>query len=182
MDKMDLQEAKRKIDLAHVVEAAGIQLQKSGPRYVGSCPFHEDRNPSLTIYPGGRYHCFGCGASGDCFEFVRNYYNLDFPGALKFLGVKNEPLTFAEKEEVGRRKRRHKLLSDFRSWEREIIDKLSLFVRATNLVKSKIKLLNDAVILDKLEWWEYLLEIMLSGDEREKLKVYSEAKNGRLQI
>jgi len=31
-----------------------------------ACPFHPDRNPSLTILPGGTgWHCFGCGLSGD---------------------------------------------------------------------------------------------------------------------
>jgi hypothetical protein len=36
------------------------------------CPFHDDRNPSLCIEPGGaHFHCFGCGARGDAIDFVR---------------------------------------------------------------------------------------------------------------
>src|SRR5690242_11706358 len=37
-----------------------------------ACPFHDDRNPSLKVEPGGvRFHCFGCGAHGDAVDFVR---------------------------------------------------------------------------------------------------------------
>ena len=36
------------------------------------CPFHDDKNPSLTVVPGSpRFYCFGCGASGDAIDFVR---------------------------------------------------------------------------------------------------------------
>ena len=28
------------------------------------CPFHEDTNPSLKVYPDEHWYCFGCGASG----------------------------------------------------------------------------------------------------------------------
>src|SRR4051812_40010984 len=36
------------------------------------CPFHADRNPSLSVVPGeSSYHCFGCGAHGDTIDFVR---------------------------------------------------------------------------------------------------------------
>jgi DNA primase len=35
--------------------------------FVGRCalPDHEDKTPSFYIYPPGRYHCYGCGGSGD---------------------------------------------------------------------------------------------------------------------
>jgi DNA primase len=35
--------------------------------FMGRCPLptHEDKTPSFYIYPPGRYHCYGCGGSGD---------------------------------------------------------------------------------------------------------------------
>ncbi len=35
--------------------------------FTGRCPLpdHDDKTPSLYIYPPGRYHCYGCGANGD---------------------------------------------------------------------------------------------------------------------
>jgi hypothetical protein len=35
--------------------------------FTGRCPFptQEDKRPSFYIYPPGRFHCYGCGGSGD---------------------------------------------------------------------------------------------------------------------
>lgn len=50
------------------------------------CPFHPDKNPSLTILPGGsRWRCFGCGSAGDSIDLIRR---LD-PG-LSFAAAKSE--------------------------------------------------------------------------------------------
>lgn len=36
------------------------------------CPFHDDINPSMTInFIVGSFYCFGCGASGNAFDFVK---------------------------------------------------------------------------------------------------------------
>ena len=53
------------------VLSAGIELRRSGRRLIGRCPFHEDRSPSLVIYPQtASYFCFGCDAGGDVIDFV----------------------------------------------------------------------------------------------------------------
>lgn len=39
------------------------------------CPFHDDKNPSLSVIPGRpHYRCFGCGAHGDAIDFVRRLH------------------------------------------------------------------------------------------------------------
>lgn len=41
------------------------------------CPFHEDINPSMGIIPGTqKFHCFGCGLSGDVIELHRRTLRL----------------------------------------------------------------------------------------------------------
>jgi hypothetical protein len=35
-----------------------------------SCPFHDDRTPSLQCYPGGTWHCFGCKRGGSIYDFA----------------------------------------------------------------------------------------------------------------
>jgi DNA primase len=53
------------------VLSAGVKLRRSGRRLVGRCPFHEDRDPSLVIYPQtASYFCFGCDSGGDVIDFV----------------------------------------------------------------------------------------------------------------
>lgn len=56
------------------------------------CPFHEDINPSMGIIPGTqKFHCFGCGLSGDVVELHRrtlllvNHTSLDRDNSLKDL-------------------------------------------------------------------------------------------------
>lgn len=50
------------------------------------CPFHEgDRKASLKLYEHD-FHCFGCGANGDIFEFVQRMDNLTFREAFELLG------------------------------------------------------------------------------------------------
>ena len=53
------------------VESAGVRLQRSGPRLVGLCPFHDDRRPSLLVYPATKsWFCFACDVGGDVIDFV----------------------------------------------------------------------------------------------------------------
>ncbi len=72
-------------DILDVV-GARTQLKKAGARYVGRCPFHEERTPSFSVNAADKlYYCFGCGAKGDLLTFVRDTENLDFAGAVEWL-------------------------------------------------------------------------------------------------
>lgn len=50
---------------ARISTASLLGLQDTGRRQMVICPLHADHNPSLTIYPDGSWHCFGCGRRGD---------------------------------------------------------------------------------------------------------------------
>jgi len=59
------------------------------------CPFHADKNPSLSInIKNGAFKCFGCDAKGSVFDFHMKKYNLEFKGALmdlaKFAGIETD--------------------------------------------------------------------------------------------
>lgn len=50
------------------------------------CPFHSEKTPSFHVDDRkGRYHCFGCQASGDHFRFVMETEGLSFPEAVEKL-------------------------------------------------------------------------------------------------
>ena len=56
------------------------------------CPFHGEKTPSFHCEDRkGRYHCFGCGVSGDHFRFLTELDGLSFPEAVQqvadFAGV-----------------------------------------------------------------------------------------------
>lgn len=63
-----------------------VELRPSGRNLVGRCPFHDDRVPSLVVFPAtNSFHCFGCRAGGDVISFLRLKMNLSFSEALDSL-------------------------------------------------------------------------------------------------
>jgi DNA primase len=75
-------------DTADIVEivSAYTDLRRSGERYTGLCPFHEERTPSFSVDPREKlYYCFGCEAGGDVFRFVQEKEGLGFGEAVEAL-------------------------------------------------------------------------------------------------
>jgi hypothetical protein len=76
-------DVKRRYDLADFMAAHGVQFGKmTGKTAMAFCPFHENtRTEALAIY-GDHYHCFGCGAHGDIFDFAQWKYSETFKQVL----------------------------------------------------------------------------------------------------
>jgi DNA primase len=54
--------------------------------YWACCPFHSEKSPSFHVEDRkGRYHCFGCKASGDIFTFLVEKEGATFPEAVERL-------------------------------------------------------------------------------------------------
>jgi DNA primase len=86
LDEFEKDDIKRKVDIVRLFEHFGIRLKKKGKGYVGLCPWHNDKNPSLSVTrETGIYHCFSCHESGDHFTLVMKMKGYDFKGALTFL-------------------------------------------------------------------------------------------------
>src|SRR4029450_4103027 len=97
-------------DIVALVEGY-TRLRKSGSRYVGLCPFHQEKTPSFGVSPDrGTFKGFGWGegGGGDAITFVERHENLDFVGAIEWLadrfGVQLEyEETSPEQDRVRRR-------------------------------------------------------------------------------
>src|ERR1700688_497362 len=77
-----VQGAKQLVGIAEVV-GAYVKLSPAGRVLMGRCPFHEDRRPSLAVFPlTNTYHCFACGAHGDQISFLKAKEGLGFFAAL----------------------------------------------------------------------------------------------------
>ncbi len=75
-------------EAADLVEVAGdyVKLKRSGRSWKGLCPFHDENTPSFHVTPDlGIYKCFGCGASGDVFNFVMEMEGVGFMESLRTL-------------------------------------------------------------------------------------------------
>ncbi|SJZ71688.1 DNA primase [Selenihalanaerobacter shriftii] len=63
-----------------------LKLDQAGNNYKGLCPFHNEKTPSFMVSPEKQlYHCFGCGAGGNVFNFIMEIENLEFVEAVKIL-------------------------------------------------------------------------------------------------
>ena len=83
---VDLDALKSLHPLGDVVEASGVQLRGRGRVRQGVCPFHDEAEGSFTVYADTeRFHCFGCGASGDVLDFIQRTDGLSLPEAIRKL-------------------------------------------------------------------------------------------------
>lgn len=91
-------EVKNKVNIVDLVSEY-VTLKRAGVNYKGLCPFHNEKSPSFIVSEEKQiFHCFGCGAGGDVYEFLMKIEGLDFYKAIKLLGdkvgVKVEPSGF----------------------------------------------------------------------------------------
>ena len=96
-------------DIVEIVSAKS-ELKRSGRQYMGICPFHDERSPSLSIDPENMvFHCFGCGEGGDLFRFVELSEGVDFRGAVEFLSDRYAvPLEVTDEDPRAAEKRKHR--------------------------------------------------------------------------
>lgn len=78
-------DVKARYDIVDVISQY-VDLHKAGRNFKGLCPFHHDRDPSLTVYPDSqRWWCFSCNVGGDVINFTMQYHNLDFKESIRHL-------------------------------------------------------------------------------------------------
>jgi DNA primase len=74
-----------------IVELIGssIPLKRAGRNFKGICPFHHEKTPSFVVSVDKQiYHCFGCGAGGNAFNFLVQHERLEFLEAVEILAKK----------------------------------------------------------------------------------------------
>jgi DNA primase len=80
-----LERVKQAVDIVEVI-SAHTDLRRQGARWVGLCPFHEERTPSFSVDAQEKlYHCFGCGVGGDTIKFIEEKEGLGFAEAVELL-------------------------------------------------------------------------------------------------
>jgi len=109
-----IERLRESVDMVDLV-GSRTDLRRVGSRWVGLCPFHEERTPSFSVNSEqGLYHCFGCGEGGDAISFLRETEQLDFAEAVELLAERYNVELKREREDPGeeqRRRRRERLLS-----------------------------------------------------------------------
>ncbi len=95
-----IEELRSRADIAEVI-GAHVRLRRVGNRFVGLCPFHNEKTPSFSVSPErGFFHCFGCGAGGTVFNFIMQIEGLSFPEAVRSLAHRYG-IAIEERREAG---------------------------------------------------------------------------------
>ena len=109
--KEDVDALRQQADIVAVI-GDYTTLRRAGKSFKGLCPFHTERTPSFTCTPDGNFfHCFGCGASGDVYDFLQRVEGLDFPESVEALArrtgfpLRYEQLSARDRQAVGERSR-----------------------------------------------------------------------------
>ncbi|MFA6216095.1 MAG: DNA primase [Candidatus Omnitrophota bacterium] len=77
-----------RIDIVELI-GSSITLKRAGRNFKGICPFHHEKTPSFVVSADKQiYHCFGCGAGGNAFNFLVQYERLEFLEAVEVLAKK----------------------------------------------------------------------------------------------
>ncbi|MCH9780755.1 MAG: DNA primase, partial [Alphaproteobacteria bacterium] len=88
---------KRRLSLAGYV-GREVKLTRKNREFTGLCPFHPEKTPSFSVVEDkGFYHCFGCGANGDVFNWHTDKLGMGFGEALVIL-AKDAGVTLPERD------------------------------------------------------------------------------------
>lgn len=138
-------------DRADIVQIIGesLKLQKRGRNYVGICPFHADKAPSLSVSPQrNMYTCFACGATGDVISFVQNNEKLTFSESIRHLARKYSieiPEVSQSPEEKEREKQRESVLIVTDQARQQFIANLKAFQPAYTYINAE-RLISDETL------------------------------------
>ena len=141
IDPKSIEKLKNQIDIVNIIEQY-IPVKKMGSSYKCVCPFHDDKNPSMSINQNKQmYHCFACKAGGDAVKFVMDYEKLTYPEAIeKIAQISNFSLEYINDKVPTQKENKH------------ILEKVNAFYRsefykneaAVRYIKSRG--INDAMI------------------------------------
>lgn len=166
-----------KPDLVEAIQREDIILKRAGNNLKGLCPFHAEKTPSFFVFPQkGRFHCFGCGNSGDVIDFVQRLKGLSFKEAVSYLGMTTEPITREQRAAIEQQCRKREAVREFREWERqEHIDQCRL-LRCAN---KAARMAHDRRDLEALARYYHMrtaverkLDILENGSDEERFELY----------
>ncbi|HRE56391.1 MAG TPA: DNA primase [Candidatus Kapabacteria bacterium] len=85
LQETQIEEVRNRSDIVEIIGET-VRLRPQGKSFVGLCPFHADKHPSMNVNPHmGIFKCFSCGKGGNVITYMMEYYKLPFIEAVKQL-------------------------------------------------------------------------------------------------
>lgn len=173
-------------DRADIVEVINhyVPLKKRGINFIGLCPFHNEKTPSMTVNKDKNiWHCFGCGAGGNIFNFLMKIENITFIESLKIVadevGIEIEDDNYSNSEK-NKYDRNYELLKDASLYYQNKISEnlIANYIKERNLNEESINVYkvgysgtSGKELLEKLKKKYSDAEIISSG-------LFYETRNG----
>ncbi len=167
------------LDLLPIVEAAGVQMRKSGSKWVGCCPMHDEKTGSFFVFPDNHFKCFGCQESGDIIDFVRKTQGIGFMEACNYLGIENRRPTPKLLETIRTQQKKKAVKEAFEHWRDGKIDEYATLYRCSSRVLHGIKTLSDLERMGDLyhakQKWQRLYHLFyLEADKATLFKMFQQ--------
>lgn len=168
--------------MPEVARFYGLEMNRAGMAY---CPFHDDKTPSIKVYDD-HFYCFGCGATGDQTGFVAKLFGLRQIDAAKKiskdfgLGLFDREFAAPIKMATNPKYEMQKWLGEARQTVKDYLITLYKWHR-DYAPRNPSEQLHPLFVesLQKMDYIEYLADILSRGTEDEKRDLY---ENGKADI
>lgn len=179
---MNLFEAvKQSVTTRQAAERYGLKVNRNG---MAVCPFHNDKNPSMKV--DRRFYCFGCGATGDVIDFTSRLHGISAKEAALML-AQDFSIPYEDGKETRKRPIRPQLRQEteeqkFKRMERHCFKVLADYYHLLRRWREEHAPTHPGEewhprfveALQKMDYIEYLLDGLLSGDIRERAAIVTE--------
>src|SRR5271154_5314299 len=100
----EIERLKKEVSLEKLVAGFGIELRRHGADLIGTCPFHDDKTPSLIVTPEKNlWHCLGaCQTGGSVIDWVMRTKGVSFRYAVELLKSNHPSLAAGAGRVVGK--------------------------------------------------------------------------------
>ncbi len=195
--------------IEHVRQAADLpaivgrytSLRRSGRGFQALCQFHDDHDPSLSLWQGRdgcwRFRCFACGAAGDSIAFLQRTESVSFPEAVRYLGdltgidtgTSVEPNQARVREYEQQKQWRDKVRS-FEEWRSEAFRH---YGRQLDACEERLAFWSDIAktafeagieheessrwlgqLYDERQWLEYRMAVLHEGTRQDQLEIWND--------
>ena len=160
---------KQSVTTRQAAEFYGFRVNRAG---MIACPFHNDRTPSMKV--DKRFHCFGCGADGDAVDFVSRLFELPSKeAAMKLADDFGIAYDRNGKPSIVAKIREPTAKQKFEAEEKRCFRVLSDYFH-------KLRAWEEA--LNKRDYIEYLLDILIDGTLEDRKALVAEQRNEVMKL
>ena len=167
---------KTSINTKEAAERYGVEVNRQGKAL---CPFHNDRNPSLSVYDD-HYHCFACGEHGDVIDLTAKLFGLKLYEAAQKLAydfgiTRDKPPDKATQEKLNKKSEAQRLRENEKLCFSALLEYMKLLQEWKRLYAPRTpeEKWHPHFIeaCDRLDYVEYLVDTLIGGDSYERNEV-----------